>query len=121
MRLLIANGRLVDPANKLNDLLDIVIMDGKIAKVGVKLSTTGVVSKDVQVIDASGKLVVPGFIDLHTHLREPGYEYKETIKTGTAAASAGGFTTICAMPNTNPVNDNQSVTEFILDKARREG
>lgn len=121
MQLLIANGRLVDPANQLNAFLDLLIIDGKIAKVGAELSATIAGSKEIQVIDASGKLVVPGFIDLHTHLREPGYEYKETIKTGTAAAAAGGFTTLCAMPNTNPVNDNQAVTEFILDKARKEG
>ena len=121
MRLLIANGQLVDPANQLNTFMDLLIVDGKIAKVGAKLSMAGAGSKDVQVIDASGKLVVPGFIDLHTHLREPGYENKETIRTGTAAGAAGGFTTLCAMPNTHPVNDNQSVTEFILDKARKEG
>jgi dihydroorotase len=121
MRLLIANGKVVDPASRLNTILDLLIVDGKIAKVGAKLSETYEGAKDVQVIDAYGKLVVPGLIDLHTHLREPGYEYKETIKTGTAAAAAGGFTTICVMPNTNPVNDQQSVTEFILDKARKEG
>ncbi len=121
MRLLIANGKVVDPANRLNTVLDLLIVDGKIAKVGAKLSETYESAKDAQVIDAHGKLVVPGFIDLHTHLREPGYEYKETIKTGTAAAAAGGFTTVCVMPNTNPVNDDQSVTEFILDKARKEG
>ncbi len=121
MRLLIANGKLIDPANRLNTILDLLIVDGKIAKVGAKLSETYDGAKDAQVIDADGKLVVPGFIDLHTHFREPGYEYKETIKTGTASAAAGGFTTVCVMPNTNPVNDNQSVTEFILDKARKEG
>ncbi len=121
MKLLITNGRVVDPANRLDTVLDLLIVDGKIAKVGAKLSETYEGAKDAQVIDAYGKLVVPGFIDLHTHLREPGYEYKETIKTGTAAAAAGGFTTVCVMPNTNPVNDHQSVTEFILDKARKEG
>ncbi len=121
MRLLIANGRVVDPANRLNTVLDLLIVDGKVAKLGAKLSETYEGAKDAQVMDAAGKLVVPGFIDLHTHLREPGYEYKETIKTGTAAAAAGGFTTICVMPNTRPVNDNQSVTKFILDKARKEG
>lgn len=121
MKLLITNGRVVDPANRLNTVLDLLIVDGKILKVGPKLLLTDPRAKDAQVIDASGRLVVPGFVDLHTHLREPGYEYKETIRTGTAAAAAGGFTTVCVMPNTNPVNDNQSVTEFILDKARKEG
>jgi dihydroorotase len=121
MKLLIANGRVVDPANRLNHILDLLIVDGKIAKVGAKLFDMLPAAKDAQIIDASGKLVVPGLMDLHTHLREPGYEYKETVKTGTAAAAAGGFTTICVMPNTKPVNDNQSVTEFILDKAQKEG
>jgi dihydroorotase len=121
MKLLITNGRMVDPANRLNNILDLLIVDGKIAKVGAKLLESLGTAKDSQIIDASGKLVLPGLIDLHTHLREPGFEYKETIKTGTAAAAAGGFTTICVMPNTNPVNDNQSVTEFIMDKARKEG
>ena len=71
-----------------------------------------------QVIDAEGKIVVPGLIDMHVHLREPGFEYKETIATGTAAAKSGGFTSVCCMPNTNPVNDNRSITEFILSQAK---
>jgi dihydroorotase len=121
MKLLIVNGRVVDPANRLDNILDLLIVDGKITRVGAKLLDTLPTTKDAQIIDASGKLVVPGLMDLHTHLREPGYEYKETVKTGTAAAAAGGFTTICVMPNTNPVNDNQSVTEFILEKAQKEG
>src|SRR5512140_870487 len=114
MNIIIKNGHIIDPANKVDGKLDILIADGKIAKVGKAGSLS---SSDAQVVDAAGKLVVPGLIDMHVHLREPGFEYKETIATGTAAARAGGFTTVCCMPNTNPVNDNRSVTEFILSQA----
>ncbi len=117
MNILIKNGHIIDPANKVDEKLDLLISDGKIAKLGKPDSiSTG----DAQVVDASGKLVVPGLIDMHVHLREPGFEYKETIATGTAAAKAGGFTAVCCMPNTNPVNDSQSVTEFILSQAAKE-
>jgi dihydroorotase len=115
MNLLIKNGHIIDPANRVDEKLDILVSDGKIAKLG----KPGSISADsAQVIDAAGKLVVPGLIDMHVHLREPGFEYKETIATGTAAAQAGGFTSVCCMPNTNPVNDNRSVTEFILSQAK---
>lgn len=117
MNVIIKNGHVVDPANKVDEKLDILISDGKIAKLGRSGSVS---SSDAQVVDAAGKLVVPGLIDMHVHLREPGFEYKETIASGTAAAKAGGFTSVCCMPNTNPVNDNRSVTEFILSQAARE-
>src|SRR6266542_2578613 len=106
MNLIIKNGHIIDPTNNKDEKLDILISDGKIAKIG----KPGSLSADgKQVIDAAGKLVVPGLIDMHVHLREPGFEYKETIATGTAAAKAGGFTSICCMPNTNPINDTRSV------------
>lgn len=115
MNLLIKNGHIIDPANKADEKLDLFVSDGKIAKLG----KAGALSADhARVIDATGKLVVPGLIDMHVHLREPGFEYKETISTGTESAKAGGFTSICCMPNTNPVNDNRAVTEFILSQAR---
>jgi len=115
MNILIKNGHVIDPANKVDEKLDVLVTDGKVAKLG----KPGSISADgAQVIDASGKLVVPGLIDMHVHLREPGFEYKETIATGTAAAKAGGFTSVCCMPNTNPVNDSRSVTEFILSQAK---
>jgi len=114
MNLLIKNGHIIDPANKVDGKFDLLVTDGKIAKLGTPGS---LLSNGAQVIDAAGKLVVPGLIDMHVHLREPGYEYKETIATGTAAAKAGGFTAVCCMPNTNPVNDSRSVTEFILSQA----
>ncbi len=115
MNILIKNGHIIDPANKVDETLDILVSDGKIAKLGKpgSLSTGG-----AEIVDASEKLIVPGLIDMHAHLREPGFEYKETIATGTAAATAGGFTSICCMPNTNPVNDNRSITAFILSQAR---
>ena len=115
MNILIKNGQVIDPANKIDGKLDILVADGKIAKLG-KPGT--IPANSAQTVDASGKLVVPGLIDMHVHLREPGFEYKETIATGTAAAKAGGFTSVCCMPNTNPVNDSRSVTEFILAQAR---
>ncbi len=117
MNILIKNGHIIDPANKVDEKLDILISDGKIAKIGKSGSIS---SGDAQIVDAAGKLVVPGLIDMHVHLREPGFEYKETIATGTAAAKAGGFTSVCCMPNTDPVNDNRSVTEFILSQAAQE-
>ncbi|MEK6545551.1 MAG: dihydroorotase [Nitrospinota bacterium] len=117
-KILIKNGRVIDPANKIDAVMDILIDNGKIIEIGKKLRTP---NSALRIIDASGKIITPGLIDMHVHLREPGYEYKETIKTGTEAALAGGFTSIACMPNTKPVNDNQSVTDFILDKARKEG
>ena len=117
MNLLIKNGHIIDPADNREGIADILIQDGRIMQVDQNIP----VSPDVELIDAGGQLVVPGLIDMHTHLREPGYEYKETIQTGTMSAAAGGFTTVCCMPNTKPVNDSQSVTEFILHKACTEG
>jgi dihydroorotase len=116
MSILIRHGRVIDPG-RLNGPADVLIRDGKIAAVGPGLKAPA----GAAVIDATGKWVLPGFVDLHVHLREPGFEYKETIASGTAAAVAGGFTSVCCMPNTQPVNDNQSVTELILDKARAAG
>ncbi|OGW41482.1 MAG: dihydroorotase [Nitrospirae bacterium GWD2_57_8] len=118
MNILIKNGHVVDPANKVDEKLDILISGNRIAGIG-KPGSIG--SEGAQVMDASGKVVVPGLIDMHVHLREPGYEYKENIATGTAAAKAGGFTSLCCMPNTNPVNDTGSVTEFILSQAAKSG
>ncbi len=115
-RLLLKGGRVVDPARRLDGPRDVLLEDGRVARVEKKLAGRG-----AEVIDAEGLVVCPGFIDLHVHLREPGREDKETIATGTRAAAAGGFTAVCAMPNTSPVNDNSGITRFILDKARREG
>ncbi len=116
MTVVIRHGRVIDPG-RINGQADVLIQDGTIVQVGQGLA----VPPGATVMDASGKWVLPGFVDLHVHLREPGFEYKETIQTGAAAAVAGGFTSICCMPNTTPVNDNQSVTEFILEKARAAG
>src|SRR3990170_525442 len=117
MTLLIKNGRVIDPVNHVDQVADLLIADGKVMQIAQEIPVT----PDAEAIDAAGQWVVPGLIDVHTHLREPGYEYKETIRTGTMAAAAGGFTTICCMPNTKPVNDSQAVTEFILRKAATEG
>jgi dihydroorotase len=116
MALLIKNGRVVDPASDTDDLLDVLVENGKVKEVGKNLKADASVDE----IDAKGLIVVPGLIDIHTHLREPGHEYKETIKTGSEAAAAGGFTTIACMANTNPVNDNASVTRYIINKAQNE-
>jgi dihydroorotase len=115
MNILIKNGHIMDPANNVDEKLDLLVSEGRIAKFGKPGSLP---ADGAQVVDASGRLVVPGLVDMHVHLREPGFEYKETISTGTAAARAGGFTSVCCMPNTNPVNDTRSVTEFILSQAR---
>ena len=117
MSLLIKGGRVLDPANGVDAVEDLLIQDGKIARLGKGLEAPD----GTPVIAAAGKVVCPGFIDIHAHLREPGYEYKETVATGTKAAAAGGFTAVACMANTNPVNDNRSVTDYILAKARSEG
>ncbi|HMW87819.1 MAG TPA: dihydroorotase [Nitrospira sp.] len=114
--ILIKGGHVIDPG-RVNGIADVLIENGKIAAVGQKLAAPA----GATVIQAGGQLVLPGFVDLHVHFREPGFEYKETIQSGTDAAVAGGFTTVCAMPNTNPVNDNQAVTEFMLERAKAAG
>ena len=113
-KLIIRNGRVIDPANGVDKIADVLIEEDKIASVGEKLQVSG-----AERFDASGLVVAPGFIDMHTHLREPGFEYAETIESGSRAAAAGGFTTICCMPNTSPVNDNATVTSYIVDRAAR--
>ena len=113
--LLIKNGHVIDPANGKDGVFDLLIEKGKIAQVAKKISEP----KGAEVVDAKGLTVVPGFVDVHVHLREPGQEYKETIATGTKAAAAGGFTSVCCMANTSPVNDNAAVTQSILESARK--
>ena len=107
---------MIDPG-RFNGVADVLIDAGRIVAVGPHLKAPAGATK----IDATGRLVLPGFVDLHVHFREPGFEYKESIQSGAAAAVAGGFTSVCCMPNTNPVNDNQAITEFILDRARVAG
>ncbi len=114
--LLIRNGILIDPSQSLEGKRDLLIRDGVVASIEEKIAAEG-----VETFDAQGLIVAPGFIDMHVHLREPGQEYKETIESGARAAIAGGFTSVCCMPNTSPVNDNSSVTRFILEQARKAG
>ncbi len=116
MRLLIANGYVIDPAQGINSGKNLLIEDGRV--VGF-LDRSESAPEGAEVLDATGLIVAPGFIDLHAHLREPGAEYKETIATGAAAAVAGGWTSVCAMPNTDPVNDSPAVTRFIIEQAQR--
>ena len=113
-RLLVKNGRVIDPASGLDGLCDVLIEDGRIAAVEENIE-----AGDAEVYDATGRVVAPGFIDIHVHLREPGIEHAETIETGARAAAAGGFSSICCMPNTIPVNDSPTVTSFIVERARR--
>ncbi len=114
--LLIKNGRVVDPAGKTDAAQDILLDGEKIAEIGAPGKITR--AKDAEIFDAAGLMIAPGFIDMHVHLREPGQESSESIETGTRAAAAGGFTAVCCMPNTKPVNDNASVTRFIMDRAK---
>src|SRR5512143_1390216 len=125
MKIAIRNGRVIDPSQGIDCVCDVLVEDGKIREIqkyksevqsekGKTKSRANEKFMEEREIDASGMLVVPGLIDMHVHLREPGFEYKETIKTGTEAAVRGGVTSVCCMPNTNPVNDNSSVTEFIM-------
>jgi dihydroorotase len=118
VKILIKGGRVIDPSQQIDRKADLLIEDGRVASILEDPPGNDFRSDGAEVFDASGLIVAPGFIDLHVHLREPGEEYKETIASGAAAAVAGGFTSICAMPNTKPVNDNASVTRFIIDKAR---
>jgi dihydroorotase len=115
--ILIAGGRVVEPALGIDEPLDVLLSDGVVAKMGAGLAP----GKRVEVVDAKGCIVAPGFVDLHAHLREPGYEHKETIATGTAAAAAGGFTTVCAMANTDPVIDDAPTVAFVVRRARETG
>ncbi len=117
MSILIINGKVIDPSQDLSAPRDILIEGKKIKGIFPK----GKSPKADKTVDASKCIVIPGLVDIHAHLREPGFEYKENIKTGTMAAIKGGFTSVCCMPNTNPVNDAVSVTEFILKKAAKEG
>ena len=133
MHILIEKGHIIDPSQGIDGIGNILIEDGKIKEILIISEEQKAKSKSsppqpspsmgeglppaVQIINAEGKVVIPGLIDMHVHLREPGFEYKETIKTGTAAAIRGGFTTVCCMPNTLPINDNASVTEFIIRKS----
>lgn len=147
MNILIKNGRIIDPSQNIDAIGNLIIENGKIKEIKIHDSVkdkkckmhdakyriengvneqnqaSGIVHQAscFEVVDAQGLLVLPGMIDMHTHLREPGFEHKETIKTGTMAAVKGGFTSVCSMPNTNPANDNSSVTEFIMRKAIQEG
>jgi dihydroorotase len=115
MNLLITNGRVVDPSQQLDAKMDLLIEDGVVARADKRIK------KNVETVDAEGRVVVPGLIDLHCHLREPGQEHKETIATGTRAAVAGGYTAVCAMANTLPPNDERAVTEMIIAEAARNG
>jgi dihydroorotase len=117
--LLIKNGRVLDPATKSDETRDILLDGDRIREISPagKLSS----STDIQAFDASGLMVAPGFIDMHVHLREPGQENSETIESGTLAAARGGFTVVCCMPNTKPVNDNASITRYIVDRAKVHG
>ncbi len=113
-RLIIKNGRVVDPGSEVDRVCDVAIEDGVIRELDANLSAPG-----ADEFDASGLIVAPGFIDMHVHLREPGFEHAETIESGSRAAAAGGFTSICCMPNTLPVNDSATVTNYIRDRAQR--
>ena len=114
MSLRITGARVLDPSQGIDDLLDLQIEDGRVAALGADLS-----GRADETLEVNGLWLVPGFIDLHTHLREPGQEYKEDIETGTRAAAAGGFTAVCCMANTDPVNDSPAVTEFIRRRAQQ--
>jgi dihydroorotase len=112
--LVVKNGRVVDPAQNLDRVCDLAIEDKTIREIANDIDAAG-----AEAFDASGLIVAPGFIDMHVHLREPGFEHAETIETGTLAAAAGGFTSVCCMPNTNPVNDNAEITRYIYERARQ--
>ena len=113
-KLVIRSGRIIDPSQNLDRICDVGIEDGTIREVAPGIDAHGAAE-----FDATGLVVAPGFIDIHVHLREPGFEHAETIETGARAAAAGGFTSVCCMPNTQPINDSPNVTSYIVDRARR--
>ncbi|MBQ3544690.1 MAG: dihydroorotase [Lachnospiraceae bacterium] len=117
--ILIKGGRVIDPATKMDEIKDVLIKDDKVLKIDKDINKDEI-SLDCQVIDAKGSFVMPGFIDLHVHLRDPGFTYKETITTGANAAARGGVTTICPMPNTKPSTDNPQIVKEIVDRAKSE-
>ncbi|MCM2263568.1 MAG: dihydroorotase [Desulfuromonadales bacterium] len=117
MNLLIKGGRVIDPTQKLDEVLDVLVENGRIKQVGKGLSAAA----GTETVDAAGCYVTPGLIDMHVHLRDPGFEYKEDIVSGTQAAVAGGFTSVCCMPNTKPVVDGKAVASYIINKAKAEG
>jgi dihydroorotase len=117
MNLLIKGGRVIDPSQKMDDTLDVLVKNGVVKEIGKGLAAPA----GAETVDAAGKYVVPGLIDMHVHLRDPGLEYKEDIVSGTRAAAAGGFTSVVCMPNTRPVIDNKAVASYIINKAKTEG
>src|ERR1043166_3994978 len=118
MKLLITNGHVIDPAQNQNSGMDLLIEDGTIA---AWIGRGDEKPRDVETFDATGLIVAPGFIDMHVHLREPGQEHKETIASGCAAAVAGGWTSVCPMPNTDPVKDNAAITRYMIEQAAKAG
>ena len=118
--LVIRGARVLDPSQQLDEVADVVVEQGRIARVG-RDAGAQLTGEQVRVIDAAGLWLAPGFIDLHVHFREPGQEYKEDIASGLAAAAAGGYTTVCPMPNTRPVNDTRAITEMMIARANEVG
>ncbi|MEJ2231605.1 MAG: dihydroorotase, partial [Nitrospirales bacterium] len=118
--IIIQGGIVIDPGH-VNGRADVLIQHGKIVEVGFPLTTPISQDSSATILEVNGWIVAPGLVDLHCHLREPGFEYKETIATGAASAVAGGFTSVCCMPNTQPVNDNESITKFMLAKGQEAG
>ena len=117
MNLLIKGGTVIDPSQGINEVLDVLVQDGTVKELGKGLAAPA----GAETVDAAGCLVVPGLVDMHVHLRDPGLEYKEDIVSGTRAAVAGGFTSVACMPNTKPVIDNKAVASYIIAKAKAEG
>ncbi len=111
-KIFLKDGRLVDPVSGRDEAIDLLIVDGRIEKIGKNVSA----DSSVQTIDLKNKIVTPGLIDMHVHLREPGFEHKETIESGCTSAAAGGFTAVCCMPNTNPAIDDESVARYVREK-----
>ena len=114
-KILLKNGRLIDPSSKRDEIVDMLIVDGNIATIKAKIPE----SNEYKTVDLTNKIIAPGFIDIHVHLREPGYEHKETIETGTRSAAYGGFTAVCCMPNTNPAIDDESIVTFIMTQGKK--